>query len=349
MKVSTSDFGKTPDGNDALLWTIENSLGTRISLTNWGATIASVATPDSRGHVDEITLGFNDASAYTSENGYMGATIGRCADIISGGRLVLDGKTRNLLINRGKNHLHGGERGFNRYLWGAEPFTEADAAGVLFTLVSEDGDEGYPGRLTVRASYGLSEGNRLMMLFEAETDALTVVNITNHSYWNLAGAGSGTILDHEIMWNASRYLPLDSDDIPLGTRPEVESTPYDFRSPRKIGAAIDSLTGGYDNSMVIDGVPGILRTAAVLKDPGSGRILRLSTDRPVVQFFTAENLDGAVGAGGRKHEYRGAVCLEPQDYPDAPNQPNFPSTELQPGDTYKHLSVIDFSVDRPSG
>jgi aldose 1-epimerase len=338
MTIITNSFGTSPDGSKATLYTIETSSGFSMSLTDWGAAIVSVCQPDRRGHAEEIALGFPDASGYAAAQGYLGATCGRFANRIARGKFTLDGRRYELACNNGENHLHGGDTGFNARIWNAEPYAEGDREGVIFTYTSPDGEENYPGELKVRADYALDESGRLFMEFTGNTDKPTVVNLTNHAYWNLAGASSGTILDHEASFKASRYLPVDQALIPTGELKSVEGTPFDFRGGKIIGNDIGKVPGGYDHCMVVDGKAGVLKEAVTVIHAKSGRRLTLHTDRPGVQFYTGNFLKGTPFP---KH---GGFCLEPEDFPDAPNQPTFPSAVLLPGETYRHRSYIQFSA-----
>ncbi len=338
MTISNQPFGMTHDGSKTRLWTIKNSSGYALSLTDWGATIVSLLMPDRNGRFTDILLGFDEASQYIPGRGYLGATCGRFANRIAEGRFVLNGKTIELACNDGPNHLHGGVTGFNSRLWAAEPYTEGDRSGILFTYVSPNGEENYPGELKVRADYALDEECRVYMDFRAECDADTIVNITNHAYWNLAGGKSGTILNHELRFESSRYLPVDETAIPTGELKDVTGTPFDFRRSKTIGSDIGQVPGGYDHCMVIDGKRGNLRKAAEVYEPESGRGFILLTDRPGVQFYSGNFLKN------NPFPKHGGFCLEPQDFPDAPNRKDFPSTVLHPGDTYHHRSVVEFSV-----
>jgi len=331
MTIKKQPFGTSPAGDTASLWTIENSSGIRLSLTDWGATIVSVKQPDRKGITDEIVLGFNKASRYTSSEGYLGATCGRFANRIAGGRFSLDGRDFQLICNNGPNHLHGGEKGFNAETWAAAPYSEADRSGVVFTLTSPDGEENYPGELKITADYALDEQGRLSMDFRGETTKPTIINITNHAYWNLSGAASGPVLDQLIRIHASSYLPVDEGSIPTGEIRNVEGTDFDFRLERPISSE-------YDHCMVIDGKNGELRIAVEASDPVSGRKITLYTDRPGVQFYTGNFLQGT------PFVKNGGFCLEPQDFPDAPNQPHFPRVILRPGEIYHHKSLIEFSI-----
>lgn len=338
MTITNKPFGISPDGDETSSWTITNRSGLSLGLTNWGATIISVNQPDRNGKIENVTLGFPDASEYVSTQGYLGATCGRFANRIAQGTFTLEGKKYELFCNNGSNHLHGGERGYNARIWDAAPYTEGELAGVVFTLKSHDGEENYPGNLKLRADYALDESGRLYMDFKGETDQTTIINITNHAYWNLAGESSGSIEGHLIKIHASHYLPVDETAIPTGEVLGVSGTPFDFLKEKPIMADISQVPGGYDHNMVIDGEKGRLKTAVEVRDPDSGRKLKLSTDRPGVQFYTGNFLKGT------PYPKNGGFCLEPQGFPDAPNHPHFPSTVLKPGETYHHRSVIEFSA-----
>ncbi len=340
MNIDNQSFGTTPDGDKATLWTIGTSSGLSIGLSDWGATLASVKQPDLHGVSEEIILGFKDASRYQSSEGYLGATCGRFANRIALGKFSLEGKNYELSCNNGPNHLHGGDRGFNAYKWEAQPYSEGDRAGVVFSLISPDGDENYPGELRIQADYALDEQGRLSMNFRGETDKTTIINITNHAYWNLAGASSGSILNQKVKFHSSRYLPVDDTAIPTGEIRNVEGTAFDFRDEKTINRDMADVAGGYDHCMVIDGKIGDLRIAVEVMEKLSGRKLSLYTDRPGVQFYTGNYLHGT------PYEKNGGLCLEPQDFPDAPNQPEFPSTVLHPGETYHHRSVFEFTVQK---
>ena len=339
MSISSRPFGTAPDGSAATLWTISNAHGLSVSLTDWGAAVVSVMQPDRNGDAANVVLGFPDASGYLSQRGYLGATCGRFANRIAGGRFRLEGKLYELECNNGENHLHGGDTGFDSRLWRATPYSEGDLTGVIFRLESPDGDQGYPGHLKVSADYALDDNNQLTMEFIGDTDATTIINITNHAYWNLAGASSGDILGQELTLHCSAYLPVDEGAIPTGEKRDVAGGAFDFRHTKTIGRDIADTGEGYDHCMLVDGASGQLRPAAVAKDPASGRILELHTDRPGVQFYSGNFLTGD------PFPRRSGFCLEPQDLPDAPNHPSFPSVVLRAGDTYHHRSLIRFYTD----
>lgn len=330
MTIKKQPFGTTPDGEEATLWTIQNTSGLSLGISDWGATIVSVKQPDKTGRLNEIILGFDDASRYLSSEGYLGATCGRFANRIASGKFFLGGKEYQLNCNDGPNHLHGGEKGYNARTWEASPYSEGNRTGVVFTLISPDGEENYPGELKVSADYALDEKGRLYMDFKGVSNKPTIINITNHAYWNLAGAGSGSILNHLLKVHASGYLPVDEAAIPTGEILNVEGTSFDFRDMKPISME-------FDHCMAIDGEKGALRVAVEVQDPVSGRKLTLFTDRPGVQLYTGNFLQGT------PFQKNSGFCLEPQDFPDAPNHPEFPPVVLQPGEAYHHRSMIEFS------
>ena len=338
MVIQKKSFGKSPDGQAATIWVIENSQGAQLGLTDWGATTAFYHLPDGEGRTVNVLLGYPDASGFTNARGYQGATCGRFANRIALGRFHLEGHDYELACNNEPNHLHGGDWGLNRRIWQAEPYTEGNRSGVVFTTTSPDGEEGYPGTLQVRADYALDEEGSIFMDFQAQTNKATPVNLTNHAYWNLAG--TGTILNHQVKFHASRYLPVDDTAIPTGEQASVEGGPFDFRQAKSIGQDIQSAPGGgYDHCIIIDGEAGELRPAVEVFEPQSGRRMILKTDRPGVQFYSGNFLDG------NPFEKHAGFCLEPEDFPDAPNQPSFPSTILQPGERYHHRSIWEFPQD----
>jgi aldose 1-epimerase len=336
-------------------YTLKNSSGVVVGLIDFGAAITSIKTKDRRGRFADIVLGYRNAEDYRTspENPYFGAIVGRCANRIAGGRFALNGRTYRLPTNDGPNHLHGGLVGFDKVLWNARPIPDVEGTGVEFTYLSKDGEEGYPGNLTARVSYRLTEGDELTIEYEATTDAATPVNLSNHAYFNLAGEGSGDILGHEIMINASRFTPIGETLIPTGAIAEVQGTPFDFTSPKSIGKDIGKEDRqlrfglGYDHNFVIDreDTPGQLVLAARVHEPTSGRLLEVWTEEPGIQFYSGNFLNGRImGKSGRPYGHRSGFCLETQHFPDSPNQPNFPSTILHPGDTYRTKTVFRFSV-----
>jgi aldose 1-epimerase len=349
LNVDQQPFGKTKDGKDVTVYTLTNSRGTKVRLIDYGATLISVETPDKAGKTANITLGFPTLAGYLERHPYFGSTVGRYGNRIAGGKFKLDGKEYSLATNNGPNHLHGGIKGFDAVLWKSQPVKGTDSVGVRFSHTSPDGDEGYPGKLDVTTTYTLTANNELRIDYEATTDKATVVNLTNHAYWNLAGAGSGTILKHELTLAADKYLPIDDTSIPTGKPAEVKGTPFDFTSKHAIGERIDQIkkdphkTQGYDHCYVLRGQQGKLELAAKAKDPASGRVMEIFTTEPGIQLYCGNFLGGGAGEGGYKqHE---AFCLETQHYPDSPNQPAFPTTTLKPGETYKSTTVHKFSVE----
>ncbi|MEQ8787347.1 MAG: aldose epimerase family protein [Pirellulaceae bacterium] len=345
MTVKKSEFGKTSDGSTASLYTCTNDPGTVVKLTDYGATVVAVIAPDKNGRSESICLGFDDVAGYEKHTAYFGCVVGRYGNRIAKGRFTLDDEAYHLATNNGENHLHGGLKGFNRYLWKSEPIERNGEVGVRFQRTSKDGEEGYPGNLKVTVEYTLDNSNKLKISYRAATDKPTVVNLTNHAYWNLGGAGSGTVLDHQVKLNADRYLAVDDGLIPTGETPSVKGTPMDFTMPHAIGSRIGEIDAdpqGYDHCYVLNSGGGKLAHAATVRDPGSGRVLQVETTEPGIQFYTGNFLNGAKENGG--HPQYGAFCLETQHFPDSPNQAKFPSTVLRPGETYQTTTVYRFLV-----
>ncbi len=352
-RIPVSEFGKLPDGSPAMLYTLTNSNGLRATLTDFGAAVVSLEVPDRDGKLADVTLGFDNPADYDSDkNPYFGATVGRFGNRIAHGKFTLDGKDYQLATNNEPGgipcHLHGGDRGFNRVLWTGEP-DEANNA-VTFTYVSKDGEEGYPGTLTAKVTYTLTEDDELKWEAEATTDAPTIVNLVQHNYWNLSGDPTTSINDHLLTLDADHYLPTNAGLIPTGERAPVEGTPMDFTEPTSIGERVEAdfealkLGGGYDHCWVLTPGEG-LRRAARLEDPETGRVMELFTDQPAIQFYGGNFLDGTLaGKDGVKHAHRTALCLETETFPDAPNHPDFPSAVLRPGETYRHVMVNKFTT-----
>ncbi len=348
MSVQQASFGKTSEGQAATLYTCTNRNGLVLKMTNYGGTIVAVETPDRDGKQANINLGFDSVGAYENHTAFFGCTVGRFGNRIAGGKFTLDGKEHTLATNNGPNHLHGGVKNFSRVLWQAEPVQTADAVGVKFTRTSPDKEEGYPGNLDVTVVYTLDNDNRLKIEYTAQTDAPTVLNLTNHAYWNLAGAGSGAILDHEITIASEKYVNVNDTLIPTGLA-DVAGTPLDFRQPRTIGSQLNDLKRigdtpiGYDHCFVLAGSSEKPAFAVRVREPKSGRIMEVSTTQPGVQLYTGNFLDGDSKNGG--HAQHTAFCLETQHFPDSPNQPEFPSTVLRPGEKYHHVTVHKFSAE----
>jgi aldose 1-epimerase len=342
LSIVKSSFGMTKDGAEVFLFTCTNANGVVVKLITYGATLISVETPDRDGKLDNITLGFATLDGYLQRHPYFGSTVGRYGNRIAGGKFSIDGQEYTLATNNGPNHLHGGIKAFDAVVWNAEKVKSADEVGVKFTFRSVDGEEGYPGNLDATVIYTLTNDNQLKIDYTATTDKATVVNLTNHAYWNLAGAGSGDVLKHELMLAADKYLPIDETSIPTGELADVEGTVMDFTTAQPIGSRIAELqqghTKGYDHCYVVRGEPGTLRLAARAKDPASGRVMEVHTTEPGIQLYTGNFLVGDF----KQHD---AFCLETQHYPDSPNKPEFPSTLLKPGETFRSTTVHRFSVE----
>lgn len=345
-------FGKTKDGTPVAIFTLSNSTKMQVRVMTRGATVTNILVPDKDGKLADVVLGFDDVQGYESDdNQYFGCTTGRVANRIANGKFTLGNRTYELAINNDPNHLHGGvERSLDKVVWEAKGFESDTGQGVAMRYVSPHGEEGYPGTLSIVVTFTLAkDSNDLHINYEATTDQATPVNLTNHSYFNLGGEGSDTVLDHKLKLHCDRYTPVDETLIPTGKLAAVTGEPLDFTTAHTIGDRIekydDAPTIGYDHNFVIDGDFGKVRPAAVLKDPASGRILTVKTDQPSVQFYSGNFLKGQKGKGGKPYPHRSALCLETQFYPDSINQPNFPSTVLEPGTTYSHVCVYSFSND----
>ena len=338
----------TREAIDVLQITLKNKHGMEVTLISIGATIQAIKVPDKSGRVDDVVLGYDSLDGYlTKEDPYFGAVVGRYANRIAKGRFTLDGHEYKLAINNAPNTLHGGNKGFDKRVWDLE---ESGADHVTFHYLSPDGEEGYPGILNVTVKYTLTANNELKIEYSATTDKNTVLNISNHSYFNLAGQGNGDVLKHQVMINADKFTPVDSTLIPTGELKPVAGTPFDFRKPTVIGARINEKDRqleygrGYDHNFVLND-PGKMRLAARVIEFTSGRTLEVLTDQPGLQFYTGNFLDGTVkGKGGKVYGNRYAFCLETQHYPDSPNHPNFPSTELKSGQTFRSTTIFRFST-----
>lgn len=350
--VTVAPFGTMPDGTAVELITLTNANGIEVRAISYGGIIISLRTPDRNGQLDDIVLGYDSLGGYVTDNSpYMGAIIGRYGNRIAGGRFELDGQMHTLATNDGPNHLHGGVRGFDKVVWNVEPSQDASGASAIFTRVSPAGEEGYPGTLSARVVYTLSDDNALTVEYRATTDAPTHVNLTQHSYFNLAGQGARDILAHQLQIDADRYTPVDETLIPTGELADVTGTPFDFRTPTAMGARIDAddmqiaRGRGYDHNYVLRRTGEGLQRAARVVDPSSGRMLEIDTTEPGIQFYSGNFLDGSItGKAGRAYQHRYGFCLETQHYPDSPNQPAFPSTILRPGEEYATTTVFRFGV-----
>lgn len=345
MGISVSPYGTTKDGVAVKQYTLTNPQGLRAVLIEYGATLVSLETPDRDGTMANITLACPDLASYEANSPYFGAIAGRCANRIAKGKFSLDGTEYTLAINNEPNHLHGGVKGFDKVVWQSEGFTTDTGVGVKFTYVSQDMEEGYPGTLTTVMRYTLSNDNKLSFDYEATTDKATVVNLTQHSYWNLGGHGAGTILDHELMINAAQYTPADATFIPTGEIAPVAGTPVDFTQPTAIGARIDQVEGGYDLNYVLNDTSTNLHHAATVSDPKTGRVMTIETTEPGIQFYSGNFLDGSFeGLDGVIYPKHSGFCLETQHYPDSINQPEWPTVVLKPGETYRHHTVHTFTT-----
>ena len=342
-------YGSLPDGQAVEVFTLRNARGVEARISTLGAALIAFRTPDRNGTFADIALGYDTLEGWQTNNSFFGVVVGRYGNRIAGGRFALDGTTYTLARNNGPNHLHGGNRGFDKAVWTARPIERAGGPAVELQYVSADGEEGYPGTLTVTVVYMLTADDELHITYRATTDKKTVVNLTNHTYFNLAGTGD--ILGHELQINADRFTPVDSTLIPTGELRAVAGTPFDFRNPTLIGARIEDKDqqlqygNGYDHNFVLNRNVGGITVAARALDPSSGRSLEVRTSEPGVQFYTGNFLDGtAVGKGGVKYGRRAGFCLETQHFPDSPNQPSFPSTVLEPGQTYETTTVFAVGV-----
>lgn len=342
-------FGKVADGTPVELFTLKNDSGMIVKITNYGGIIVSIMVPDKNGKLGDVVLGYDQLDGYVKNNPYFGSLVGRYGNRIAQGKFSLEGHTFSLAQNNNGNHLHGGIKGFDKVVWKAQPFTGAAGAGVKLTYLSKDGEEGYPGNLSTTVVYILTPQNELKIEYLATTDKTTVVNLTNHSYFNLSG--SGTILDHVVQIFADRTTPVDKGLIPTGEIKSVKGTPLDFTTPHAIGARIQSkdqqmvFGGGYDHNFVLNSEGGKLALAAKVFCPASGRLMEVSSTEPGIQFYSGNFLDGTIkGKGGQVYKQRSGLCLETQHFPDSPNKLQFPSTILKPGQRYQTTTIIKFSV-----
>ncbi len=334
-------FGRTRDGDEVVQYTLQAGPVT-VHLISYGATLSSVRIPDRKGAVDEVTLGFDTLEGYLNPHPYFGSTLGRVANRIARGRFTLDGKTYTLFCNDGRNHLHGGKKGFDRAVWAGAAAERPGAAVVSFSHSSPDGDEGYPGNLDVRVTYALDDAGALEVAWEARTDRPTIVNLSNHAYWNLKGAGQGDIKDHEVTIEAERYVPSDKELIPTGEIRDVAGTPYDFRKPKLIGKDIEKAGGGYDSCFVLGNPAAGWRKVGSVVDPSTGRGLEMFATQPGVHFYSGHMLKPITGRGGKSFPVHGGFALETEAFPDAINQKGFPSVVLRPGETYSEKMKIRF-------
>jgi aldose 1-epimerase len=350
MNISETPFGSTKDGQPVALFTLTNARGHETRISTLGGTVVSLSVPDRDGKLEDVVLGFDSLRDYEDRSPFFGCITGRYANRIANGKFTLDGRTHSLAVNNGPNHLHGGIVGFDKKVWKPRTEKTADAVRLVLSHTSPDGDEGYPGELACEVAYTWTNDNELRIDYTATTSAPTVVNLTNHSYFNLAGHDGGPILGHLLKLEADAFTPTDATAIPTGERRAVEGTPFDFRTAQPIGARIDASDQqikwgfGYDHNFIVDGTAGRLRPCAELSDPSSGRVMTVLTTEPGVQLYTANFMDNLKGKAGAVYPKRGGVCLETQHFPDSPNQPDFPTTVLRPGDTYRSTTVYAFST-----
>ncbi len=351
-RVKREASSATIDGQPVEVYEIRNSNGIVMRAMNFGGIIISLRVPDRHGKLADVVLGYDDLTQYRANPAHMGGIIGRYANRIASGEFTLDGKQYHLAKNNGPNSLHGGIVGFDKVFWDAIPFTADHEAGIVLTYTSKDGEEGYPGNLKMKVTYTLNDRNELIFDYEASTDKATPVNLTQHTYFNLAGEGSGDILGEEVMIRASEFTPVDKTMIPIGEIRSVKDTPLDLTKPTKVGARIHDgyeqlvIANGYDHNFIIDGKEGELKFAARVIDPFSGRALEVSTTQPGIQFYSGNSLDGTVvGKNGDVYKQNFGFALETQHYPDSPNHPKFPSTILRPEQVFHSRTIYKFSVE----
>jgi aldose 1-epimerase len=348
--LKKESFGKTPDGKKVELYTLTNSNGVEARIITYGGIVVSLKVPDRNGRLEDVVLGFDSLEDYVKKNPFFGTITGRYANRIAKGRFTLNGVEYKLAVNNGENHLHGGLKGFDKVIWKARPRQAMNGVGLELTYRSRDGEEGYPGNLSVTVTYLLTNNNELRIDYSATTDKDTVINLTNHSYFNLAGAGNGDILKHEVIINADQVTPVDAGMIPTGQLALVKGTPLDFTVSHAIGERIDSdneqivLGKGYDHNFVFSNYDGSLRQQVTVYEPSTGRVMQVLTTEPAVQLYTGNFLNNLTGKGGRTYLRRYGFCLETQHYPDSPNKPDFPSVVLKPGATFKSTTMYRFSA-----
>jgi aldose 1-epimerase len=353
MKIEKRPFGKV-EGKNVVLFTLTNDQGMSMSVTNYGGIVTSFFAPDKTGAMADIVLGNNNVDSYVKNNPYFGAIIGRYGNRIGKAAFTLNGKKYALSMNDGENTLHGGAKGFDKVVWEAKEVKSKDAVGIEFKYLSKDGEQGFPGNLTATVIYWLTNKSEFTVEYSAITDKETVVNLTQHNYWNLSGEGSGDILNHELFINADNYTPVDAGLIPLGKLSSVKGTPMDFTEPIAVGMKIKDdfeqlkIGKGFDHNWVLNREsPDGMAKAAVLYDPKSGRLMEISTCEPAIQFYSGNFLDGKIiGKSGKPYAFRNALCLETQHFPDSPNKPDFPTTVLKPGHTFKSTTIHKFSVKK---
>lgn len=351
--ISKKEYGQNAEGQTVELYTLTNAAGMIVSVMTHGAALVHIFTPDRNGNMADVSLGYDSMEGYKVKSAYFGGTLGQFANRINGGKFMLDGKEIQLAVNRPPNHLHGGTRGFDKRLWTVEKTVDGDSPSIRLSYVCADGEEGYPGNVAVSVTYTLHADNRLELAFSATTDKKTIINLSNHVYFNLNGHGTGTILNHELQMNADRYVRVDKTLIPTGEIAPVEGTPLDFRTMTRVGDRIEAdfdqivHAGGIDQTFVVNRkTEGELALAAIVRAPESGRVLKTYTTEPGAHFYSGNYLDGSItGKGGKQYNHRTAFCMETQHYPDSPNHPNFPSVILRPGETFTSRTVYAFECE----
>jgi aldose 1-epimerase len=349
--IAAKPFGTTSQGEKVTQYTLTNAKGASVSIITYGGIVTSLKVTDRNGKLADVVLGFKSLSEYEKKSPYFGCLVGRYGNRIAKGEFTLEGQTYHLATNNNGQSLHGGLMGFDKVVWNAVPAETRQGPSLKLTYVSKDGEEGYPGNLSVTATYTLTNKNELKLVFRAKTDKATVVNLTHHSYFNLAGQGSGDILGHVVTIHADKYTPVDQVLIPTGKIAQVKGTPFDFRKPTAIGARINAENPqlkngkGYDHNWEADKLPGHLGLIAKVEEPKSGRVMEVISTEPGVQFYSGNFLDGTlIGKGGKVYGFRNGFCFEPQHFPDSPNHKSFPSTVLRPGETYRNTIIYRFSI-----
>lgn len=349
--ITKTLFGKLSDGREVFKFTLKNKNGMEVSIINFGATVTSIVVPDKNGKMEDVVLGYDSLDGFVNDKSYLGVIVGRYGNRIGKGKFPIDGKTYQVTVNDGENHLHGGFIGFHKALWDATPIENDSAPAVQLMYVSKEGEDGYPGTVTMKVTYTLTSDNELRMDYEGTTDKPTILNPTNHAYFNLTGNPNNTILNHQLQIDADSITPVVKGLITTGEFASVANTPFDFRTPTAIGARINEnneqlkLGGGYDHNWVLKNFNGKVRKVGELYEPTSGRLLIYLTDQPGLQFYSGNFLDGSItGKHGIAYQYRTGLCLEAQHYPDSPNKPHWPSVVLRPGEMYKQTTIYKFST-----
>jgi aldose 1-epimerase len=349
--IDKTSYGKLPDGREVFQYTLTNAAGVEVRIINYGATVTSIKVPDRNGKMADVVLGYDSLSGYMGGNAYLGAIVGRYGNRINKGKFELDGEEYQVTVNDGTNHLHGGKVGYNKVLWDAKVGSSNGTPSLALTYVSPDGEEGYPGTVTLTVTYTLTEANELRIDYEGTTDKPTILNPTHHSYFNLTGNPAETILNHELTINADKFTPVDAGLIPTGAIADVAGTPFDFRKSAKIGLRINDqdeqlqFGHGYDHNWVLNNYDRTVHKVVEFYEPLSGRLMEVFTDQPGMQFYSGNFLDGTIrGKGGIMYQHRTGLCLEAQCFPDSPNKANFPSVTLRPGQIYHQRTIYKFSV-----